>query len=42
MKSPAGHSGGVLSMPGWAGSIFVIPDDDMSLPTHIIFFKKLN
>jgi len=42
MKSPAGHSGGVLSMPGWAGSIFVAPDDDMSLPTHIIFFKKLN
>ena len=42
MKSPAGHSGGVLSIPGWAGSIFVTPDDDMALQTHIIFFKKLN
>ena len=42
MKSPAGHSGGALSQPGWAGSIFVAPDDDMALPTHIIFFKQLN
>jgi hypothetical protein len=39
--SPAAHSGGNvrISRPGFAGSVFVVPDDDMALPTHIIFFK---
>ena len=39
--SPAGHTGGNphISTPGFAGSVFVAPDDDMVVPTHIIFFK---
>lgn len=39
--SPAGHTGGNphISTPGFAGSVFVVPDDDMAVPTHIIFFK---
>jgi len=43
--SPAGHTGGnigMISVPGFAGSVFVVPDDDMVVPTHIIFFKFRN
>ena len=42
--SPAGHTGGNphISTPGFAGSVFVVPDDDMAVPTHIIFFKFRN
>jgi len=43
--SPAGHTGGnigMISVPGFAGSVFVVPDDDMALPTYIIFFKFRN
>jgi hypothetical protein len=41
--SPGGHSGtnASISVPGFSGSVFVVPDDDMALPTHIIFFKFL-
>ena len=42
--SPAGHTGGNphISTPGYAGSVFVVPDDDMAVPTYIIFFKFRN
>ena len=41
--SPAGHSGGnMVSRPGYSGSVFVVPDDDMALPTYLIFFKFRN
>ena len=42
--SPAGHTGGNphISTPGFAGSVFVVPDDDMAVPTYIIFFKFRN
>ena len=45
LSSPAGHTGGnidQISYPGFAGSVFVVPDDDMVVPTHIIFFKFRN
>ena len=43
--SPAGHTGGnidAIAYPGYAGSVFVVPDDDMALPTYLIFFKFRN
>jgi len=37
--SPGAHTGGNVGQPGYAGSVFVAPDDDMVVPTHIIYFK---
>lgn len=37
--SPPGHSGGNKGASHGGGSVFVVPDDDMALPTHIIYFK---